>query len=551
MDSAIDVAASSLKVYIRRWSTAGIYETHNMVNEIALIRTHFFNHRIKTLIKFLREYFGDNVYVVCPERVIEKLDPSNAGNFSRFIPLKESAIAEMGLPLPEKWEWICGDYAFYRGRADCPEARHVWLIEYDVVFNFDRASDFFSRFADDTSDLLAFEYGPAGPLWPWRKLMQPLGDTVMRCYFSPIRLSAPALDHLLERRQALRGKVAADSWPNDEGFVATTLTAGGFSCRDIMGGVATAASFSWERPHSIQELKDKGPDGLVYHPVVAGPAYLKKARQFVTRHPERFAEIADTLRVECGNEEYEILRDRSLKPQPPKPAAVDEIAVRVVSTAVEGRQVRFAVAEPDDLIQSHHLGGRFYEWQELSIIARHFPASGTFCDIGANVGNHTVYAGLFLGPSRIVVFEPNPRAIRVLELNILLNGLGGIVESGHLGIGLGAAPGHASMTTPERNLGGNALDIDDPAGEIEVRAGDACLAGMAVDFLKVDVEGMEVPVLEGLVETIARCRPAIFVEVMDDRADTLDAWCAANFYEVAETYRRYAKCKNLMLKPRA
>jgi FkbM family methyltransferase len=521
-----------------------------MINEIVLIRTHFFNPRIKNLIKFLGGYFGENVYVVCPGRVLEKLDPSITGNFRRFIPLKESVVAEMGLPVPPRWEWACGDYALYRARAEVPDARHIWMIEYDVVINFDTASEFFSNFAGDPSDFLAFHYRQGDPSWHWYAAMQPIDGDVMRCLFPAVRVSAAALDHLLGRRRALRDTVAIDAWPNDEAFVATTLTTDGFTCRDIGDGVATETSLSWERPHSLQELKNKGPDGLIYHPVVAGPAYLKKARQFVTRHPERFGEIAATLSAECGDEEYEILRDRSLKPQPPKPAAVDEIAVRVVSAAVEGQPVRFAVAEPDDLIQSHHLGGRFYEWQELSIIARHFPAGGTFCDIGANVGNHTVYAGLFLSPARIVVFEPNPVAIRVLELNILLNGLERMVDSGHLGIGLGAALGHASMTTPERNLGGNTLDPDNPDGATEIRTGDACLAGMSVDFLKIDVEGMEVPVLEGLAETIGRCRPAIFIEVLDERADALSAWCEANGYETVETYRRYVTCKNLMLKPR-
>jgi FkbM family methyltransferase len=521
-----------------------------MINEIALIRTHFFNQRIKTLIEFLSEYFGDNVYVVCPDRVIEKLDSATRGDFSRFIPLREGKLAEMGLPIPEKWEWVCGDYALYRARADLPDASHFWLIEYDLVFNYEQPSGFFSRFAQDESDLLAFAYQRAGQHWPWRKLMLPVTDDVMRCFFSPVRVSARALDHLLEKRRGLRGLVEPDAWPNDEGFVATTLTADGFSCRDIMDGVATATSFSWERPHSIQELKDKGPDGLVYHPVVAGQAYLKKARQFLSRHPERFDEIGATLRIECGDEDYEILRDRSKTPLQPKPTAVEEIAIRAVSSMLDGRQVRFAVADPEDLIQSHHLAGRFYEWQELSIIARHFPAGGVFCDIGANVGNHTIYAGLFLGAARIVVFEPNPPAIKLLRLNIALNGLTGIVDTGSLGVGLGSGPGRASMKTPEGNLGGNTLNPNNPNGRIEIRTGDDCLAGAKVDILKVDVEGMEVPVLEGLAETIARWHPAIFVEVMDHKSMSLDLWCAANGYEVAETYRRYAKCRNLMLKPK-
>jgi FkbM family methyltransferase len=522
-----------------------------MAREIALIRTHFFNPRIKNAIQFLAGHFGEDVYVVCPDRVIEKLNPGVTGGFSRFIPLREAVLDDMGLPRPEKWEWICGDYALYRARMDCPWADRIWLIEYDIVFNFDRASDFFGKFQDDDADLLAFEYQEADPAWPWRKLMLPLSDSVMRCFFSPIRLSGRALDHLLEQRRALARTVAADAWPNDESFVATTLTHDGFRCRDITDGVMTAESFSWSRPHSIREVKAKGPDGLVYHPVVAGDAYWKKARQFLQRYPERLPEIAATLKEECGDDRYEMMRDLTKRRAVAQsdPGTVESIAVRIVSAAIDGRMVRFAVENETDIIQSHHAAGRFYEWEEMSIIREHFPAGGVFCDIGSNVGNHLVFAGLFLGASRIVAFEPNPDALRLLRLNILLNGLSGIVDLDHAGYGLGSAPGYASMAAPERNLGGNTLDIDDPSGTVEIRTGDSCLAGMAVDFLKIDVEGMEIAVLDGLAETIGRCRPPIFIEVWDDAADALQRWCAANRYEVADTYRRYAKCKNFMLVP--
>ena len=121
----------------------------------------------------------------------------------------------------------------------------MWLLEYDLVVNFDTASGFFEKFTDDDSDLLAFKYRHAEASWPWYRLMQPTGNQVMRCYFSPIRLSASAVDHLLARRRAMSDEVAVDVWPNDEAFTATTLTADGFRCRDIFDGVATEASFSW------------------------------------------------------------------------------------------------------------------------------------------------------------------------------------------------------------------------------------------------------------------------------------------------------------------
>lgn len=519
-----------------------------MAREIAVIRTHFFNQRIVNAIRFLGDYFGDQMYVACPTRVLDKPNPAMAG-FSRFIPLSEPAIDAMGLPRPEKWEWICGDYAFYRARADCPEADHIWLIEYDIVFNFARASDFFARFGGDDADLLAFEYEPAPADWPWRKRMQPFAEPVMRSFFSPIRLSAPAIDHLLDKRRSMAGVAAPEAWPNDESFVTTTLTKDGFRCRDISAGVMTPESFSWSRPYSIRELSAKGPDGLVYHPVVAGDAYMRKARQFVRAYPDRFAEIADTLKAECGEDRHEMLRDLAGRAQPVEAGPVESIQVTVVSAEIGGKTVRFAVEDPADIIQSHHAAGHFYEPEELSIIRDHFPSGGVFCDIGANVGNHAVFAALFLGPASVIAFEPNPKALRLLRLNILLNGVQGIVDLSQAGIALGRTDSYASMATPERNLGGNRLKPDDPDGVIQIHAGDSILAGQKINFLKIDVEGMEMAVLDGFAETIGRCRPPIFIEVLDENAGALEQWSAANGYRIAETYRRYAACKNFMLVP--
>jgi hypothetical protein len=82
-----------------------------------------------------------------------------------------------------------------------------------------------------------------------------------------------------------------------------------------------------------------------------------------------------------------------------------------------------------------------------------------------------------------------------------------------------------------------------------VIAGDEALAQAKVDFIKIDVEGMEMQVLGGLAQTLARCRPVIFIEVDEANRAAFLAWVDANRYDIAATFRRYPVNENFLLKP--
>jgi hypothetical protein len=86
-------------------------------------------------------------------------------------------------------------------------------------------------------------------------------------------------------------------------------------------------------------------------------------------------------------------------------------------------------------------------------------------------------------------------------------------------------------------------------GDLRVIAGDEALAQAKVDFIKIDVEGMEMQVLGGLAQTLARCRPVIFIEVDEANRAAFLAWVDANRYDIAATFRRYPVNENFLLKP--
>lgn len=140
-------------------------------------------------------------------------------------------------------------------------------------------------------------------------------------------------------------------------------------------------------------------------------------------------------------------------------------------------------------------------------------------DVGANVGNHALFLSQHAG--QVHAFEPYQPVRAKLDEKLRINGVGNVRV---FPCGLG----EQDATLPFYAPGGDNEGIgsfreehsadNTYAGELEIRHGDTALqdAGIKrVDILKVDVEGFERPVLEGLKETIARDRPLIIFEMTE------------------------------------
>jgi FkbM family methyltransferase len=206
--------------------------------------------------------------------------------------------------------------------------------------------------------------------------------------------------------------------------------------------------------------------------------------------------------------------------------------------------VRMFVANAADAIQSQHFIGCFYEPEELSIIERHLVPGGVFLDVGANVGNHAIFVSKYCRQSEILVVEPNPESIRILIANMLLNGSNVM----HFGVGLSDVPGVARVEVPENNLGAARM-VSEAGGQISLVPGDSLFAHRKIDFIKMDVEGLELHALKGLERTIANSRPKMFVEVDNNNRDGFAAWCGEHNYRIEESFRRYTVNENFLIIP--
>jgi hypothetical protein len=233
----------------------------------------------------------------------------------------------MGLFMTGDVLWRCGDYAFYAARRQFPYVEFFWIIEPDVRINIESAGDFFYFFTRHPDiDLLVSFLGPADGSYPWTETMRPFARNPHKCMYPLLRLSARAIDHLLEQRQILSNRFMKETmadgrlrghelWPNDEVFTATQLYENGFKIADLnFTGIPfyDDRTFSFQFPVSETRFKSFPLDGKIYHPVLASDAFLNKVmRMFLhirnnggpASHIQAlFDRIAlyDDIQLECG-----------------------------------------------------------------------------------------------------------------------------------------------------------------------------------------------------------------------------------------------------------
>ncbi|MEL6960510.1 MAG: FkbM family methyltransferase [Pseudomonadota bacterium] len=224
--------------------------------------------------------------------------------------------------------------------------------------------------------------------------------------------------------------------------------------------------------------------------------------------------------------------------------------VQLVHTVEGDQPVTFCVTNSKDAIQKKHWKGEFYEKAELRALAQVFPSGGTFLDIGANIGNHTLYAALIWKAARVVPIEPNPIAYNLLLHNISVNGVRDRVDLSKVGVGLSDHDeGGFAMEKVTTNLGGARMLAGQ--GALTVHRGDALLAGLEPDMIKIDVEGMEMEALRGLEGLLRDRQPALLVEVHNRLSEDFFAWCDALGYACAATVTRYKNNKNHLMVPAA
>ena len=153
------------------------------------------------------------------------------------------------------------------------------------------------------------------------------------------------------------------------------------------------------------------------------------------------------------------------------------------------------------------------------------PEGGVFLDVGANIGRYTITLAKKVGPGgRVIAFEPCSNSYSALRKNIDLNNLGNVIT---LPLALWNEEGYHHMYV-KANAGSNSLVEDNGAiGKEKVRT--ITLDGLLkeliftrIDLIKIDVEGAEREVLEGMKKTLQHFKPSLIIEVRDDNVSWVE-----------------------------
>jgi len=224
-----------------------------------------------------------------------------------------------------------------------------------------------------------------------------------------------------------------------------------------------------------------------------------------------------------------------------------------VKVHFEGRATLFHVENPKDHIQSFHARGSFYEVRQLLLHRDMIPMRSTVLDIGANVGNHTLFYAMHTSASRVYPFEPNPVAHRLLELNISINSnCRATIDTRHSHFGIARAVGSAQPDQADiNNLGGTRLRLlaNADGDTIECVPLDQLDFEGRIGFIKIDVEGMEIDVFAGAVKTIDKFRPIIAVEVSERNEPDFWRWLRHTKYEIISLFYDYFGVKTYVAIP--
>jgi FkbM family methyltransferase len=196
-----------------------------------------------------------------------------------------------------------------------------------------------------------------------------------------------------------------------------------------------------------------------------------------------------------------------------------EINDETVSMVSRAAGIKINCNQDDQrLVPIEILNFDFYEKNELQIVIKLIENKFTVFDVGANVGWYAMNIAKIFEDIKIFAFEPVPKTFECLKKNIEINEVQNIQI---FNFGFSNKNEEFVFYYDPRNSGNASIANLSESNNVETveciikRMDDFVYEkGLTVDLIKCDVEGAELLVFQGGMETIKRCKPIIFTEML-------------------------------------
>jgi FkbM family methyltransferase len=162
-----------------------------------------------------------------------------------------------------------------------------------------------------------------------------------------------------------------------------------------------------------------------------------------------------------------------------------------------------------------------YEIKMLQDMASRLNNDSVVLDVGANIGNHSLYLALSVG-CKIVCFEPDNSLCKAIRYSSEINKIKNKIDIHNVALGLEESMCKIVMSQENPNSVGS-QQVLSGSGNIPMKTLDSFNFDQ-VDCIKIDVEGFEEKVLLGGIQTIKNNLPVLYIE----------AWNKENFDKIID-----------------
>ena len=151
------------------------------------------------------------------------------------------------------------------------------------------------------------------------------------------------------------------------------------------------------------------------------------------------------------------------------------------------------------------------DWGSEALFASHLDPAGVVLDIGANIGYYSLY--LLPRVAAVHSFEPDPRVLAALRSNLAENS-NAYVHTLAVGNHIGKARFALAPDSEVSHVVSSSMKTGENSHEVDLTTIDRFVSDnrLSVTGIKIDVEGADIDVIEGGLETLASQTPLVLTE---------------------------------------